>query len=120
MNKETTLTKFKKRAMEEIEWFPDEIHLDIEEMINNDEVEEITPNHFSGAENPDNPESQKEVLRAISADISRNKELRDMLKGTLNLEEEVTKDKLLLAYTLLEKVYVISEGEYQGVYVEHI
>ncbi|MDN6718486.1 MAG: hypothetical protein L0L51_07835 [Lactococcus lactis] len=113
------LTKIEKRALETVEWFPDEKHLDIEEMINNNEVEEITPNYFSGAENPDNPESQKEVLRAISIDISENKELRDMLKGTLNLEEEVTKDKLLLAYTLLEKVYVISEGEYQGVYVEN-
>lgn len=110
------LTKIEREALETVEWFPDEKHLDIEDMINNNEVEEITPNYFSGAEDPDNLEAQKEVLRAIYMDISRDREVRDyLLKYVKSSKEELT-----LLYTELNYVFVVSEGNYQGVYVKAI
>ncbi|MDN6409505.1 MAG: hypothetical protein L0J76_05290 [Tetragenococcus halophilus] len=115
MNKETTLTKFKKRALREIEWFPDEKHVDIQDMLEYGEVIDLTPNNFSGAEDPDNPKSQKEVLRAISIDIQEDKEVRDYL---LKYVVKKSKEELISLYTELNSVFVVSEGSYQGVYVK--
>lgn len=114
MNKETTLTKFKKRALREIEWFPDEKHVDIQDMLEHGEVYDLTPKKFGGAENPNNPEAQKEVLKAIYTDIEEDKQVKDcLLEYVENSEEE-----LILLYTEANCVFVVSEGSYQGVYVK--
>lgn len=110
------LTKVERKALEEIEWFPDEKHVDIQDMLEHGEIIDLTPENFGGAEDPDNPKSQKEVLRAISTDIEEDKEVEDcLLKYVKNSKEE-----LVLLYTELNCVFVVSEGNYQGVYVKAI
>lgn len=116
MSKEMNLTKIEKRALKEIEWFPDEKHVDIQDMLEHGEVYDLTPSNFSGAEDPDNLKSQKEVLRAISIDIEGDKKVKDcLLKYVKNSKEE-----LILLYTEVNSVFVVSEGNYQGIYVKAI
>ena len=116
MNKEMNLTKIEKRALETIEWFPDEKHVDIQDMLEHGEVIDLTPEDFGGAEDPERLEAQREVLRAISIDIEEDKEVKDcLLKYVKNSREELT-----LLYTEVNRVFVVSEGRYQGVYIKAI
>lgn len=116
MNKEMNLTKIERKALKEIEWFPDEKHVDIEDMLEHGEIIDLTPENFGGAEDPDNPKSQKEVLRAISTDIEEDKEVKDYLLKYLKSSEE----ELILLYAELNYVFVVSEGRHQGIYVKAI
>lgn len=110
------LTKIEKRALKEIEWFPDEKHIDVKDMLEHGEVYNLTPNNFSGAEDPERLEAQREVLRAISIDIEEDKEVKDSLLKYVKKSRE----ELILLYTEVNYVFVVSEGECQGVYVKAI
>ena len=116
MNTEVTLTKIERKALKEIEWFPDEKHVDIQDMLEHGEVIDLTPEDFGGAEDPESLEAQKEVLRAVYTDIEKDKEVKDcLLKYVKNSREELT-----LLYTEVNRVFVVSEGRYQGVYIKAI
>lgn len=110
------LTKVERKALKEIEWFPDEKHVDVQDMLEHGEIIDLTPENFGGAEDPESLEAQKEVLKAIYTDIEEDKQVKDcLLKYVENSEEELT-----LLYTEANRVFVVSEGNYQGIYVKAI
>ncbi|MEI4282507.1 hypothetical protein [Tetragenococcus halophilus] len=119
---------YQKEALRNIEWYVDEVQYfgwkKLEDLI------EITPKTYAGAEDPDRYEDQIEVLNAIKKEIQTDKEglgeLSQMNEFINNRHEPDDKnalrsadfDRLVFIYTELHQPVVFCEGRFQGVYIQ--
>lgn len=121
------MNHYQKEALRNIEWYVDEVQYfgwkKLEDLI------EITPKTYAGAEDPDRYEDQIEVLNAIKKEIQTDKEglgeLSQMNESINNRHEPDDKnalrsadfDRLVFIYTEFHQPVVFCEGRFQGVYI---